>query len=229
MPTAREIMERAGILLSDQSYVRWKLPELCGWLNEGVKAIILAKPSAKTESRALSLAEGTLQRVPTTGSPTPLALMAVTCNLVTASPRVASRVVRMTTKAQLDSQEPSWHDKRVVPYRKEVRQCVFDEANPLEFFCYPGNTGTGILEAVLSVCPPDVVPTGPADDIASYQVDVGLPEPYSPPLLDYVLHRAQSKDDTAGNAGRAAAHFAAFATAIGLKVQTEGASSPNRR
>lgn len=229
MPTGREIMVRAGRLLGDETFVRWTLPELCDWINEAVRAIILAKPSARSETRALNLVEGTRQSVPSAPAPTPLALIGIVCNLTSASPRIPGRAIRATTRAQLDAHEPNWHNPGIVRYQREVRQFVFDELNPLEFYVYPGNTGTGAIEAVLSILPAPLKAAGAADQLASYAGEVGLPEPYSGPILDYALYRAQTKDDTTGNAGRAAAHFAQFATAIGLKIQTEGAHSPNRR
>jgi hypothetical protein len=229
MPTGREIIENAALLLGDEDHVRWTLPELCRWINAGVKATILAKPSAKSETRAITLVEGTKQAVPTSPAPTPLNLLSITCNLITATPRVAGRAIRATTRAQLDGAEPGWRDTRTVRFRKEVRQFIFDENVPLEFEVYPGNDGTGIVEAALSILPTPLAASGDVDDIASYAADIGLPEPYSEPIFDYVVYRAQSKDATSGDAGRAAAHYAQFANAVGLKIQVEGASSPNRR
>lgn len=229
MPTGREIMESAAILLADEDHIRWTLPELCRWINDAVRATILAKPSAKSESRAISLSEGTLQRVPTAPTPTPLLLIDVVCNLTSAAPRVAGRMIRPIARAQLDGQAPNWHDTRYVRFAKEVRHVVFDENNPLEFYVYPGNTGDGIVEAVLAVLPAPLEASGDVNAIASYEGEIGLPEPYSVPVLDYVLYRAQSKDDTAGNGGRAQYHYVQFANAVGLKIQVEGASSPNRR
>lgn len=229
MPTGREIMERAGILLNDEAYDRWTLPELAQWINAGVKAIVLAKPSAKSESRAISLARGTLQAVPTTPEPTPLRLLGIVCNLTDDDPRVRGRMVRPADRAQLDAAEPNWHNERFVPFRTEVRQFTFDEAVPLEFYVYPGNDGNGIVEAQLSVLPAALAASAAVDALASYEGDVGLPEPYSEPLLDYVLYRAQSKDSTDGGQGRGNDHYMKFATALGIKAQTDTASSPNRR
>lgn len=230
MPTGREIMERAAILLHDADHVRWTLPELCGWINEAVRAIVLAKPSARSESRVIALEPGTLQRVPQTGAPEPLALLAIRRNIADPDhPEQGGRAVTKTSITALDAQEPNWHDPQTVPFRKEARQFVFDEENPLEYYVYPGNDGSGHVDAVLSVLPSPLSPSGPADAIDSYAGQIGLPEPYSVPLLDYVLYRAQMKDDEAGSGGRAMAHYQQFATALGIKVQVARATSPNAR
>lgn len=230
MLTGREVMERAGILLHDEDHVRWPLHELARWVNEAVDAVLLAKPSASSATIVIAMQAGTLQRVPTTGTPTPLRLMGLTRNILEdGATRTAGRTVTATIRSLLDKHEPNWHDRRHTPYRREVRQFVFDEENPREFFVYPGNDGTGKVEAVVATRPAPLAATGPADDIASYGGSLGLDDVYSGALVDYVCYRAQQKDDEASNTGRAAVHYQNFATAIGLKIQVEGATSPNRQ
>lgn len=230
MPKARDIMARAGVLLNDEEHVRWRLPELADWINEAVRAIILAKPSAHSESRIVQLAAGTLQALPTEGADTPLALVRLVRNVRSTEPPFDSgRIITPVARDTLDATEPYWHERGYTPFRKEVRHYVYDEANPLEFYVYPGNDGTGYVEMVLATCPPPLTAPSAPDDPEAWTADVGLPEPYSVPILDYVLFRAQSKDDDSGNAGRAMTHFQMFAQAIGLKIQVEGATSPNAR
>jgi hypothetical protein len=230
MPTGREIIELANVVLNDRDNVRWSLAEIAKWINEGVRAIILAKPSASSASVALQMAAGTLQKVPTTGALTPLALVRLVRNLKDdKEPRQGLRIITATSRILLDAQDPNWHDtSRTLP-KGQVRQYIFDEATPLEYYVYPANDGTGWVEAVLSHLPTPLAATGEPTLIGSYEGDVGLPEPYSVPLLDYVLHRCFSKDDLGQGPGRSAAHYKQFATAVGLKIQVEGATSPNAR
>ncbi|PTM61899.1 DUF6682 family protein [Phreatobacter oligotrophus] len=224
-----QILTRAGVLLQDEDHTRWPLPELVEWVNEAVDAILLAKPSAKSMTIAIPMVEGTLQKVPTSGSPTPLRLIGVTRNVtVSGQTRIGGRAIRPVIRSLLDTSEPDWHDPKRVPFRKEVRQFIFDEENPLEFYVYPGNTGTGVIEGVVSYRPPLLTPSAAPDDVASYGGDVGLDQIYSGAVVDYVVYRAQQKDDFAANQGRAAIHYQNFATAIGLKIQVEAATSPNR-
>lgn len=239
MIKASEIFTSASILLNDEDFVRWPLTERAKWLNEAVEAILIAKPDASSKSVVLSLDEGTLQKVSIEGDQKPYRLLSITRNVTLKEDetRVGGRVIRPTTAAILDANEPNWHSKSAVPFKRDVRQYVFDDVNPLEFFVYPGNDGTGLVEAVVSFIPDviTVVATGededPADpeNIESWEVDIPLPRPYSVPLLDYLLYRCQAKDDTSGNAGRAMSHYNQFAAALGLKVQSEQATSPNAR
>jgi len=229
MLSARVILEAASGLLLDEQNVRWSLPELTGYLNEGIKALVLAKPSASTRSIAVPLVEGTLQYVPQTGTPSPLRILSITRNLASAGdPRIGGRAIRATKRSLLDAQEPNWHQSKYVKFRKDVRQYTFDEENPLEFYTYPGNDGSGVVEAVVSVLPAPVAATGDDSLIGSYDVPVGVQAIYQAPLTDYVCYRAQIKDDVAANTGRSAIHYQSFATAIGLKIQVERATSPNR-
>lgn len=229
MPTGQEIMARAATLLNDDDHVRWTLPELCDWLNEAVRATILAKPSAYTSSRILTMVAGTLQTVPATGTPTPLMLMNLVRNIRSESPREGGRAITVTSMAMLDAADPNWHDRRSTPYKAEVRQYTFDEQNPLEFYTYPGQLGGNLVEAIVSAQPAPVVASGDVNLIGSYTGSVGLAEPYSVPLLDYVMFRAMAKDDIAGNSGRSLGHYQMFAAAVGLKIKIEGASSPNAK
>ena len=225
-------MERAAIVLSDAAFDRWTLPELATWINEGRKRIILAKPSAHSETVELSLATGTHQTVSqsalATGN-TPLRIIDVTRNRTNKANGSQGRIITAVSRNALDAEEPNWHDKSYVRFRTEVRHIVFDEDNPLEYFCYPGNDGTGAIEAVMSTLPPDIVASGDVNTPASYATELDLQEVYDGVVLDYVLHRAFLKDDLAGNPVRAMQHLQMFAAAIDLKIRIEGATTPNRK
>lgn len=233
--TAAELFRRAAVILNDDEFTRWTLPELLDWLNEGQRAIVLAKPSANPVSVALSLQEGTLQALPAAAEaadPVYTALLRIVRNLKSSSPpREGGRTIRPTTRDLLDVAVPDWHDRTVIPYQKVVHQYVYDEANPREFYVIPGNDGDGLVEAVLAKEPAKLTVTGDDTDIANYEaLTIELADVYTGPLLDWLCYRCYSKDETyAANGARASMHYAAFANAIGLKVQVETDTSPNAR
>ncbi len=225
--TVAELLTRAATVLNDDDHVRWPLPELVNWLNDGVRAVVLAKPSASPQAVVLTLVEGTRQ---TLTDSTHLLILRVLCNVTSAGPPIVrGRAIRLTTRDILDTSEPDWHNPSKVRPRAEVRQAVYDEADPRAFYVYPANDGTGKIEAIVSALPAQVTPSGAPDDIASYGANLPLPEPYAIPLLDYVLYRAFSKDSTDGEAGRAQLHMQMFAQALGIKAQVENTNSPNAR
>ena len=224
---ASEILSRAVTILNDEDHVRWPLAELCDWLNEGIRAIVLAKPSASVKTLVLSLAKGTKQSVPQTGLPTPLMLISINRNVTAQG--FPNRVVTIIDQALLDEENPNWHNEDKSTFKQEVRHYVYSEADPLTFYVYPGNAGTGKVEATVSTCPPEIIGNSPATEINHYIIDVPLPEPYSVPLLDYVLYRAFLKDDLGGQGSKSVGHFQQFSAAIGLKIQVEGSTSPNTK
>lgn len=231
MMTAADLMRRAGILLQDEENLRWPLSERAEWINEAVRAICLAKPSAASKSIVLALQNGTLQKVPTQtydNGDLPLALVRLIRNIDDAlRPHNGGAIITIAGRSALDAQEPFWHSPNYNPFQREVVHYLYDEANPLEYYVYPGNDGTGHVEAVIAYCPAPVQVANAPDNIASWNTPIGLPEPYSVPILDYMLFRALIKDDVTGNAGRAAAHLQLFQASLGTKIQIEGAASPN--
>lgn len=230
MTTAADIMRLAGVLLHDQEHERWTPSELRDWINDGLKQIALVKPSAKSGTRVLSLVEGTLQTVAAAaGAPVPLALLDIVCNVTSEGPTVRGRAIKVTSRKVLDSADPDWHIDARTRFKKEVRQFCYDEQAPLEFYVYPGNDGTGKVEALCAEMPTLIEVSATPDDATSYTDTIDLPETYDPALVDYVCYRAQSEDSTDAVGGKASEHFAKFANAIGMKITVEGASSPNNR
>ncbi|UXS01087.1 DUF6682 family protein [Agrobacterium tumefaciens] len=232
MPKASEVMKSASVLLLDEDNVRWPLSELADWINDAVKAIILAKPSASSRTAQYPLEQGTYQKIPETlDGVTPLQLLGVNHNIIDTVKNIGGRAIRTASRSMLDSHEPNWRNPAYAPFAKEVRQVTFDENVPLEFECYPGNTGNGVVQIAISYLPARVAPVTGRDvaTLEAWDVSVGVPEPYTVPLIDYVLFKAFSKDDIAGDPTKAMTHYQTFATALGIKVQGEAAANPNRR
>lgn len=221
---ASQIITRALIVLQDVDAVRWSFAELYEWVYDAQLAIVLAKPSALAASVAIEMQSGTLQKL---AAPDHLSLLRVTRNLQgPAEARTGGRAVRPTTRDILDTTAPDWH---FASPKAEVRQIVFDEACPREFYVYPANNGSGVVEAVVALTPVMPAITGDATAIESYAVPLALPEIYMLPVLDFALYRAYSKDAAGADAGRATFHYQQFATAVGIKIQVESGTSPNVR
>lgn len=230
MFTARDVFEKVGILLNDTGELaarRWPLPELCGWLNDGIGAIVLQKPSATAKSVVLPLVRGTLQSIPDGY----ISILRPVRNMkAPSSDRQPRRTISVVSEEQLSSLNPTWHDEYSVRYHQQVKHFIFDEANPRAFYVYPGNDGAGAIELVLCAAPIKIEPIDPTkdDELASYDVAIPLEDTYSGVLLDYVIYRARSKDaQESGSATRAALHYQQFANALGIKINVEANTSPN--
>lgn len=236
MTSAAQLMRNAGIMLQDEQHIRWTLPELARWLDEAIKTICLANPAAATRSTIFPLAFGTLQRLPLIlldNGDQPLGLKKIVRNIENPKqPKIGGRVITVVSAKILDAQEPNWQNGNIVPFRKKVRHYVYDENNPLEFYVYPGNDGTGLVEAIIAFCPAMISKKCEdskidLNDIKAWDEPIGLPDPYSTCVAEYLMYRALLKDDTAGSAGRANYHFNQFQTMLSAKSNIDNATSPN--
>lgn len=224
---AKALLDRARRIIQDETNVRWPLPELRLWLNDALREIGLIKPTAYSTSAIITLSQGTLQRLPDAYT----SVMRIVRNLKssTDSPREGGAAIRTVDREILDAQSPFWHDAVRVKYQKVVKNAAFESADPRAFYVYPGNDGTGIVEAIVSKIPTAVpAPGSNVDDINSYDVTIDIHDIYSNVLLDYMLYRAYSKDSQyAGSAQRAQLYYASFTNALGAKVANETAFNPN--
>lgn len=221
------ILYRAGRILQDETHIRWTVAELVDWLNDGLRAIVLHKPNARSSTVIVPLQEGSYQQLPSSY----MSLLRVIRNLKSSAtaPRQGGRVVQTVNRELLDSQLFYWHDTSVTPEKKEVKHVAFDLADPLAFYVFPPNDGTGFVEAIVSVVPAVVALASPdPEDVSAYTTEVDIPDIYQNVLLSYVLYRAYTKDASfAGDTGRAAVYLQEFANSLQLKFSVEALANPN--
>lgn len=227
---ASEIFLRASTLFLDETNVRWTLPELCMWLNDAQREIVLQKPSASSINRVIELQAGTYQKIPEDA----LSLLRIVRNISSVGlndQRVGGAAIRIVSRDILDGQQRDWHSGTEVPFATIVKHYVYDEEDQRSFYVYPGNSGNGRVEAVLSIVPAAIeIDEGdnPAER-ASYDKPIALPDIYASAIVDFVCYRAYAKDaEYAGNAQRAALHYQQFANSLGIKFNQELLNSPNR-
>lgn len=224
---ASDVLQRARTILQDGGSVRWPLTELAEWLGDGMRELANRKPSATATRMVLALVLGTRQLLPDGFSN----MIRVNRNLTgTVEPYVGAATVTPIVREILDAQNPNWHDPARTPFRALARHIIMDPLEPLAFFVYPGNTGTGRIEAILSAIPEDLTLADGADplDMDTYDIDLPFLQVYQSTLVDYILYRAFSKDmQFAGAADRAAAHFAQFNAAVDNRTQQDAKYNVN--
>lgn len=222
--TAQDVLQKVRTILNDSSSVRWTLPELRMWLNDGLREIALQKPSATAVTATLTLVEGTKQTIPATYH----ALIQVIRNTTTGGTPVPGKSITPIARETIDTAIPGWHDEAVLPFTIPVTHVLDDLIDMRTFYVVPGNTGTGAVEAILSKLPTEVAAPSNPLDIASYTATVDMADIYQNALIDYMLYRAFSKDtDLASSGQRAAAHMDLFMRALGIKKQAEVAENVN--
>ena len=207
---ASDIIDRARIVLQDTESARWADAELLKWINDGQRAIVVVRPDASTLNTTINLTTGTKQAIPADG----IRLMDVVRNIL--ANNGAGRAVRYVDREVLDSHDPSWHMSTAAV---TVKQYVYDNRDPKNFYVYPPAAAGAKLEIIYSKNPTDVAAAGST---------LALEDIYAEPLLNYVLFRAYSKDAEYGaNAGLSDKYFGIFQALLGIKSRKDSAYSPD--
>jgi hypothetical protein len=99
-----------------------------------------------------------------------------------------------------------------------VKHYIYDEANPRNFYVYPGVAGNAYLEIIYSSNPTTVAQNG----------TLAVPDIFANAVMNYVLYMAYMKDaEYAGNAQRASSHFQLFTASVTGKGQIDAITNPN--
>lgn len=207
-----DILDRASIILQDNTNVRFPNTELLKFFNDAQKEVVLHRPDANMQNvNNFTCVAGSKQTIPTTG----LRLIDVVRN-------VGGRAITQVDRKILDETLPNWHETAADATRK-IEHFIFDPADPKNFYVYPKATTSFDLEIIFSAAPSDV-------SISNFATDttvISLDDIYANCILDYILFRAYQKDsEFAGNAQRSMMHYQSFANALGVKAQIDGALAP---
>lgn len=216
--TVQSVIDRVQTVLQDTTGVRWPVvDELVLWINDAQREIALLKPDASAANETVTLVAGTKQSIPDDGN----RLLKVVRNMSAATGGTGKRSVRLVNREVLDTQTPDWHDPSVTgdaAHVAVVKHYLYDEANPRNFYVYPGVKGSAYLEIIYSGNPAVVA----LDDSLS------IPDIFANAILNYVLYMAYMKDaEFAGNAQRASTHFQLFSASVTGKGSVDALTNPN--
>lgn len=215
--SAQSIVRRVVDTLQDTTSVRWPIPELVRYLNDGQREVILYRPDASIKNVSMVCVNGPKQSLPADGAK----LIDVIRNSALGSNNSA---IRLVAREILDTQIPNWYG---LAGEESVVHYTYDPRDPKVFYVYPPALDTSEIDIAYSSYPTDI--TEPADGSTYSDVtgNLDLPDIYGNIVIDYMLYRAYTKDsEYAGNAQRAAAHYQAFANALGIEVQGTTGVSP---
>jgi len=221
---ASSILQRCVDTLQDTTSVRWPVPELVRYLNDGQREVVLYRPDAMVTTSNFACAAGSKQELDKNNNSLGAAkLIEITRNVNTAESHYGA--VRLVNREILDAQKPDWHNETK---SGDIAHYMYDPRNPLEFYVYPPAKTTAVLEVVYSKYPEDIDEPASNANVSSVVGNISVPDIYSNVIQDYILYRAYSKDsEYAGNAQRAQAHYAAFANALGIEIQATVQVAPN--
>lgn len=206
-----DILDRASIILQDNTNVRFPNEELLKFFNDAQREVVLHRPDAKMVNTTLDLATGSKQTLPVSA----LRLIDVVRN-------VGGRSVTQVDRRILDETLPNWHE--TTAGTNKIEHYIYDPADPKNFYVFPkGTSGTDSLEVIFSASTSEIA----ISDFSSDTTVISIDDVYANCLLDYVLYRSYQKDsEFAGNAQRAMMHYQSFANALGIKTQADSALTP---
>lgn len=214
MTTARDIIDRAAILLEDTGNVTYTRSELLGWVNEALGQVVLYAPGSLPRSVAVDLVAGTRQALPADT----IVLIDVLRNLDKLNGDQPRQAVRIVTREALDNGPFDWHMARP---QREVQVYCYDTNAPKEFFVYPPNDGDGRVELTYAAEPTPIAAEGDALPLQSI---------YDAAVLNYVMYRAYSHDtdyDGDGSGTAAAQFLQAFEHALNGKATLDSTIGAN--
>lgn len=216
--TVGQIITRALVLLNDEGAVRWPVSEIIGWINEGARYAVSAKPNLLTQRIDITLVQGVDQAVPDNVN-----------RIMRFDANTNGNAVTPASVQMLDSFVSGWRSATLLGQRATVRHVVVDETDLRTFQVVPSNDGTGSLSVLAVMRPTDIAlaDTRPTQ-VSSYNA---VASPFADiegdALVDYVVYRAASKDvDLPGVAMRAGTHFQKFAQSLGIEIQSETTQRP---
>lgn len=218
--TVQSVVDRVQITLQDTTGVRWPITsELVLWVNDAQREIALFKPDASAKNDTIALVAGTKQSIPSAGN----RLLGVVRNMsdTVANNGVGKRSIRIVEREVLDAQTPDWHDPNVTgdaAHGSEVKHFVYDDADPRNFYVYPGVSGNAFIEIIYSANPSTVDING----------DLDIPDIFANAVYNYVLYNCYMKDaEYTGNSQRAGNHYQLFMASVTGKSQLDMITNPN--
>ncbi|MES2662263.1 MAG: DUF6682 family protein [Pseudomonadota bacterium] len=177
-------------------------------ITEAEVAIVALRPDASLEVQNYICVSGVAQKI------------ASTYNRILGIPRNKNgRAIRLVQRESLDAANPNWVTIAASAVIKEV---MFDDRAPLEFFVYPPAKAGVEIEVHASKNQP----------IYDFNTNPNLiiNDIYKPHVIEYALYRLFSRDgDNTPNPQRAMNHLANFQNLMGLKIQSDqGISIKNK-
>jgi hypothetical protein len=210
---ASSVIAQASEIAQDDSNVTWLVSQALEWLNDGQRATAIVRPDASISVGTMLLVPGTRQTI--SGH----RLMSVTRNMGT-NGVTPGRAIRLVDRGAKDEHDPYWHQAAGA---SEVREYIYDERTPKEFYVWPPRIDSQILaiEISQSITPANVAAVG--DPIT-------IDDNYAPALIEWITYRFFSRDaEETPDLQRAVSHFQNFFAILGQKLQVDLAISPKVR
>lgn len=178
-------------ILNDPSAVRYTAADLLGYANDALDQIVGMLPQLfHTDGTLACIAGSVEQELP----------LATGISLVRVNNVVGGNAVNPADRNMLDAYHPGWRNDTA---GAAVNWMPVDNA-PRKFLVYPKAPPAQTLDITYVAVPGEYTATD----------NTGLPTVLSDAIADYVVYRAESRDDEHVNSNRAAQFMASFVAKV---------------
>ena len=191
-------------LLDPAPAVTWLDTEMIGYVNEALEATSAVKVDLYVIRGNLEMQAGSLQELPADG----IAIIDLLENTYGGGP------VSGVDKDLLDACN---RFLTAVDQEREVEHYTADPRDQRRFLVFPPNDGTGEVRAIYAATHAKV---------EALEDTVDVENTYKPVLIDYVLHRAYSKNCQRQDLAKSSFHKTQWGQALGLNTRSLAAIAP---
>lgn len=196
--TPAEVIADARVILNDTDSLapRDSDADLLRFVNQGIKEIANHKPELFSTVGDMLCQAGQCEQSITFSDA--MQILDVLCIH-------GGAAITPFDRRAMDLFRPAWRQDAEGP----AEQWAPIDADPLRFFIFPKAPADQTIDVLFARNP---------DEFDLGDVIADLPEVTKPALVDYVVYRAQSKDDPHVISQRAQSHYTAFLNKIGVKT-----------
>jgi len=206
--TVKSIIQRIVKTLNDETSVRWTIPELVRYLNDGQRDIVEHRPDALNIRVSMPLVAGPKQKLPADGTK----LIAVNNNT-----NGTKGGVTLISREILNAQTRGW---RSLAGSSEIYHYMYDPREPTFFEVYPPATTGASLDIEYSSIPSEIAEPAEGTIWSDVVGTFAMSELFSNAIQNYILYRCYVKDtEYTANPQRAAAFYGAYANDLGVELK----------
>lgn len=214
---AKSIIQRIVRDLNDETSIRWTVPDLVRYFNDGQREIATLRPDSMSTRITHSLVAGAKQSIPANGT-----------KLIDINSNAAGNkgAVTKVSDALLSTQVRGW---RNLPGTNEILHYIYDDREPKTFEVFPPALSTAALDLEYSALPGDI--PEPADGVtfAAVTGNFAMGALFANALQHYILFRCYSKDtEYTANPELAQAYQQRYANDLGIEIKATSAFGPTQ-
>jgi hypothetical protein len=192
---------------NDDTAIRWTMPELAGYFNDGQRDISMHRPDAMNTRVSHALVAGAKQSLPAGGE------KLIDINNNTSGLGSISQVNRRI----LDEQTRGW---RALPGATTIQHFMYDPRDPRTFEVYPPAAVGASVELEYAAIPANIAIPAAGSLPAAAVGNMTLGDLFANALVNYILYRCYRKDtEYTANPQRAVAYYQAYINDLGIEAK----------